>query len=171
MNLNKTTKAMIIDDIMNDVPRVDYDKQLLGRAEHLVKQKQIEVFGSDDRVKTLIYEGSINYNYIRLYNRVYSKTIPVVAYGLTNGEIESIRKDEQIVEIIDKLIAQDNHLANLRKKLETMFAGIKTKKQAMRVAPEFEKYYPNEVTQTSNLPVVTEVISDLVEAGWPKDKE
>lgn len=61
----------------------------------------------------------------------------------------------------------------LKAKLTAAIAACFTLKQAKERLPEFVKYLPTDrdSTGTSNLPAVANLVADLVQLGWPKDKE
>jgi hypothetical protein len=67
--------------------------------------------------------------------------------------------------------AQAKMLADLRSKLRGVAYACTTLKALAATLPEFEKYMPkDEPTAVRSLPVVANVVSDFMKAGWPKGK-
>jgi hypothetical protein len=59
----------------------------------------------------------------------------------------------------------------LRRKLHGVVYACTTRKALHDALPEFRKYLPAEATSTSsNLPAVTNVASEFINAGWPKQR-
>lgn len=58
----------------------------------------------------------------------------------------------------------------LRSSLKSIASSTTTRKALAAALPEFEKYLPAEAQTTRNLPVIANVVTDFMEAGWPKDK-
>lgn len=56
-----------------------------------------------------------------------------------------------------------------RRQLQGVADGCTTLKQLKQLLPEFEQYMPTEEAPTKNLPVVANVVSTLVNLGWPKE--
>jgi hypothetical protein len=59
----------------------------------------------------------------------------------------------------------------LRSKLTGAIASVSTVKRALELFPEFAKYLPVEAPKGSLLPMVVNLVPDLVKAGWPKDQQ
>ena len=77
---------------------------------------------------------------------------------------------------VDKLIEEMNivrkNRKELSKKLEGIAYGCTTLKQLRDLLPEFVKYMPEgDKPLSANLPMVTNVVSDFVKAGWKGSKK
>ena len=61
-------------------------------------------------------------------------------------------------------------MRSLREKLHGCAYAVTTRKALVDLLPEFEKYLPaDDASVCRTLPVVQNVVSDFVKAGWPKD--
>ena len=69
-----------------------------------------------------------------------------------------------------KWAAQNKRIATLKTKLEGAVKAYTTVKTLREALPEFAKYLPAEDATPSNLPALANVVSDLVQAGWPNGK-
>lgn len=63
---------------------------------------------------------------------------------------------------------QEARLSNLRTRLRSIAYSCTTRKALAEALPEFEKYLPKEEETSRNLPVIANVVTDFVKAGWPK---
>lgn len=76
---------------------------------------------------------------------------------------------------LDEIKARIEKVTNLRQDLERKLMGVAmactTRKALAQALPEFEKYLPEEQKVGSNLPALSNVVSDFVKAGWPAQKQ
>lgn len=76
---------------------------------------------------------------------------------------------------VEAVIAKGNKLVNerleLQEKLKSAIKSVSTVKQALAFFPEFAKYLPTETELTKNLPAVQNLVANLNEAGWPKERK
>jgi hypothetical protein len=73
--------------------------------------------------------------------------------------------DERLAQIGAKIVVRRTLREDLTTKLRGVLATCGTRKALVAALPEFEKYLPEEERKVSNLPVLTNVMSDFVKAG------
>ena len=90
-------------------------------------------------------------------------------------EVRHIVTGEIYIEILAlarKAEAQRLQRDALESKLRGAINGCNTLKQALEILPEFAKYLPQERDGKviRSMPVIANLVADLMQAGWPKDK-
>jgi len=166
MRLNKQDKATIIRQIMDDVPQIDYHAQ----AQKLIQEHfrrllppAIKKIADDKDLSRHLEKSQMCLGSGFRYS-----------YCAVVGNFSSADKkpiEAELDKIGDANVQQNNDRDEIKKKLEVAFAGINTRKQALEAFPEFEKYLPEEDVGLRNLPITTDVMPALVQAGWPKDQK
>lgn len=164
MKLNKTQKLAFVRAAMQDVPSVDYLEQARSRLVKLVadarKDAGLEKVGDDRlraesvcmRKKAGEYVGAACY-----------------AHGLTSKEVSAIERDEKARGLVEKHQEQSAQRKELETKLAAAIAGCSTRKRAVEVLPEFEKYLPAEDAPIDrSVPAIANVVAEFSKAGWPK---
>lgn len=167
MKLTKADKEAFVRAVMDDVPIVDHNEE----AASLVMAEVIA--NMPEKVKT-VYEAHpewIKREYISLPRYLRGMYGPVRSY--TNASELS----KELQERLDALAAAEKEQQRVRRELEQKVGAIinscTTLKQAKERLPEFEKYLPAERGSfgTAQLPVVANLVTDLVNLGWPKTEE
>ena len=160
MKLTNTLRQAFVSAAMNDVPNIDYTEQIRSIVNKQVA-RFLKIAGLDKADPTRLVE-----QYCRIKGRHYS------ARGLTYDERTSIENNEEIQALAAKSKEQSDARSNLEFSLKSALAACNTSKQAIEAFPEFEKYLPaDESKAIRSLPVITNVFSDFVKAGWPKDQK
>lgn len=68
--------------------------------------------------------------------------------------------------------AEKQTMDSLRDKLKGAAYACTTRKALAELLPEFERYLPAESENSGrSLPVVANLVTDFMKAGWPKDKK
>ncbi len=170
MRLSKFDKECIIQRIMQDVPKTDYNaaaKKLI--VDHFTPLLPPAIAKA---IKDPLLEPHIKRTQVQMPGKLHNIYVRG-ACDATGGDYYTPGGDlkKQVDSIHDALKVQIEANKKLEQSLEDAFRGINTRKQALSVFPEFEKYLPAETSGTGNLPMVTTVISDLVQAGWPDGKK
>lgn len=169
MKLKNSDRECIVARIMNDVPSVNYTEQ----AHQLVKDHFKNLLPpailkalADPKLNKHIAKTQI---YIEGFSNVY------INGGFCEGGSYAAYPPEDVKSKISELgklnIAQRDKLREIERKLKVAFAGVNTRKQALQLFPEFEKYLPEEYEKLRNLPVTTDVMPTLIGMGWPKGKK
>lgn len=169
MNLTKSHKQAFVRAVMNDVPRTDYAQQLRDKIEAIIVRnlpKEIQEIRKNGKLvhhlegKT-IYALGVNF-YLR--GTVESYGEPSLMQFATESEWS------ELVEWSRLMKEQDRNRTVLERDLTGSVEGVRTLKQLQNLFPEMVKYMPSQIERTNNLPA-TNVVSALVQAGWPKGGE
>jgi len=162
MKLNKTHREAFVRAVMADVPTVDYDQLIRDVAlKAAVDQLPPDVRKVWDNPDLRAY---VNTRYIYA---VGFKGVAIPAQGGDEFEFTEAAKAE-LKDLDAKQSAQETHLDELEAKLRAAIYSCSTRKQLAELLPEMEKYLPPEGSATRNLPAVANLVSDLMQAGWPK---
>ena len=167
MRLNKYHKDAFVEAVLQDLPATDYDEI----AQKLVRDAIVErmpakvcaVYDDKDvrhwlRNEWMSMPGSLQNFYC--------------VTGSNNGEVPGELK-ERLLELSQLKREQTSKKDAFGQKIRAAIDSCQTRKQALELLPEFEKYLPKDTTSTgvSNLPVINNLVAELVQAGWPKDKD
>ena len=189
MKLSKKHREDFVEAVMSDVPSANYPTQAEDRARLLYKQIAKEVGVSNIPLERLgmrrcsiyVFKHRQSHKFVcdgqeagwgwKDIDRYCFFSIGL--HGLTQEEVEDfIEKDPEIQKLVDLFIEEKNKHADLRQKVTAVIAACSTLKQAKEALPEFEKYLPAEPGNVDrSLPVVGNLVADLVKAGWPAKKK
>jgi len=156
MKLNKYQKQAIVTAIFNDMPKIDTEKRAAEIKAAIVKAMSPEVRKA---YKTMPHALRREPVYYCDPNRGWS-THTVV------GDV-----DEKTLDAITKPYRdEENARTELYQKLKGVVESCTTLKKLKELLPEFEAYFPTEAEPTKNLPAVANLVTDMMQMGWPKDK-
>jgi hypothetical protein len=169
MRLTTYHKQATVNAIMNDTPMVDYNeraRKLVDGALFKDAPKEVQhLYKTDPRwlaCTQVLVPGGLGPLPTRLVSPETDKSVVQTEYP----EVWSAL-------VIDAKLALDQTAKRreLRDKLRDAFAGINTRKQALAAFPEFEKYLPadTDVKANRSLPAISGLVTDLMNAGWPKE--
>jgi len=165
--LSKTIRDGIVEDIIADIPQVNYRAQ----AEKLMRDCISEQLPNE--VKNMLktpYAHRLDTGYFRC--AFSNHTIQVAVRGAyTNAEKISDEVKARVMELGALHRTQLEQRDQLTRKVTSMLAAFTTVEQVRKACPEFEKYLPSPIQPVKNLPSVTNTVADLMLAGWPKGKE
>ena len=168
MKLTIADREAFVRAAMDDVPKENYDvpahKLVL---DHLRATVPVDLqntiakypdFFDAHRVSMPAYIGDFNTRLIPAYREV---------RHIVTGEIYT-----EIIALSRKAEAQTTKRTDLVQKLRGAINGCTTLKQALEILPEFAKYLPQERDGKAirSMPVIANLVADLMQAGWPKDK-
>lgn len=78
---------------------------------------------------------------------------------------------QEALQYLDRLRDRRDERRAMRKKLEGITEGARTIKELKTMLPELEKYMPEDTpAPTKQLPVISNLMADVVKLGWPKGK-
>lgn len=168
MRLTKSDKEAFVRAVMDDVPQIDYDEIVRSK----VHAWALSVMPDEVRTAYLKYPEYIETYCVstpRWCTSVYAP-VPAHVHDLAT------RAPELWEELI-KLGEQKKEQTALHNSLEVKVTGLietcSTLKRAKELLPEFVKYLPADRDTNgvlANLPVAN-TVTDLMLAGWPKDRE
>lgn len=167
MRLNRYHKQAFVDAVIQDVPTVDYDEQ----AQKLVRDAYFQEMPPEVK---LIYENREMRDWLAI-NHVYMPRNLNCFYTYHRGpsSVPPRKIEEQLEELAQLKHDQKDKMRALRQKLDDLINSVSTRKQALELMPEFEKYLPKETdgTGVTNLPAIHNTVAELVRMGWPKGEE
>lgn len=162
MRLTNTIRDSFIRAAMDDVPKVAYDDQIAK----LIREDAIAQL--PPKVRAVYLDKALSH----FINSEYSYNYGGISVPCPNGD--RFKPTDAAIAQYEKLKtakeAQEKNRNDLRQKLRGCAYACSTRKALVGMLPEFEKYLPaDEVAAARTLPVVANVVSDFVKAGWPKD--
>lgn len=166
MRLNKYHKDAFVEAVLQDLPATDYDEI----AQKLVRDAMVERMPVKVRA---VYDDKDVRHWLR--NEWMSMPGSLQNFYCTTcsntGEVPGELK-ERLLELSQLKREQTSKKDAFGHKIRAAIDSCQTRKQALELLPEFEKYLPKDTTGTgvSNLPVINNLVAELVQAGWPKDK-
>lgn len=164
MKLTNYMRDAFVRAVMDDVPEVDYKQQIRDTALKAV------VFAMPAKLRAVWDDPelceSFNTSYTRVTDCVY-EVLPKF-----RGVEEVLKAQAGVLEALHaKHRTQENQRYELRTKVKTIAYSAKTRKQLVEMLPEFEKYLPaDEAATIRTLPMVANVVAELMAAGWPKEQ-
>lgn len=165
MKLTKGDKEVIITKILNDLPQTVTREEIhstLQKEMDKLLPKELKAYKDTDQV------DRIRLAYKSFWGSDKRECVSVNLYGYCSKDHDVLDKIAR--PMIDTFYKELYTRQELKDKLTTAFAGITTLKKAIQIFPEFEQYFPKPEEKTANLPIHTDVIVDLMHAGWPKNK-
>lgn len=167
MRLNKYHKDAFVESVLQDLPSTDYDEI----AQKLVRETIVENMPA--KVRAVYDDKEVRHwlrnEWIRMPGRLQNF---YCVSDSTSGSTPDALKD-RLNELNEAKREQLRTEEAFRLKIRAAIDSCQTRKQALELMPEFEKYLPKDTTSTgvSNLPVINNLVAELVQAGWPKEKE
>lgn len=168
MKLTNSIREAFINSAINDVPQVDYDEQANKLGMAAIRAKFAQAFPGADYDKAC-EAGWLNEQGIGTPGSLRNIYAHAPDYGFLRDECPEVYKElEKIAELNRR---QTTRTQELRQKLHCVAYAVTTRKALAAALPEFEKYLPADLEKAAqNLPVVQNVVSDFIKAGWPKNK-
>jgi len=163
MRLTKFDKEAFVRAVLDDVPQIDYNEQArkVAMADVIARLPQkIQDIWKDNNLRGFISCQ----RWLNMPGRLHGLTTPYA-----DGE-QAPETEAQLKELAGLYDAQCDSLRKLETNLEGAIGACSTLKKAKEVLPEFEKYLPadRDGTGVSGLPAIANLVSDLMQAGWPK---
>jgi len=172
MKLTKYMREAFVRAAINDVPAVDYIKQILKEVAR-ASLAALPVCVCE------VWKDEATRPYVKIIYRHYvgqSIAVPGIEGSRWNGaaDLPALLAVDKL--LIDKLVAQhkaqEEKIRSLKVKLEATAASCTTRKQLADLLPEFEKYLPTDAPAACRtLPAVANIVSEFTKAGWPKGKK
>ena len=157
MRLTNFHRSAIVAAALQDVPTVNYIEQL-----RTLINKKVLAFQKANKLD-LVEPTRLISSYIHLAGQSFSTT------GMFSTEKNTILDSPDVVALVTAHRDQQTRISALSSSLRSVLEGCTTVAQAKQMLPEFEKYFPSSTTALSrSVPVLANVLSDFVKAGWPK---
>ena len=166
MRLTNFLRDAFVRAAMHDVPSVNYEEQAHKLARDHIRVMFKKDFPDTDYDKACKSEwfnsGSINMPYGIHGIHVHCMS----SWNMLKDETKVWAKLE---ELGVKKKEQDKKLSELESRLKGVAYACTTRKQLEEALPEFSAYLPEEEAKAAKtLPAVANVLSEFVQAGWPK---
>ncbi len=166
MKLTNYMRDAFVSAAMNDVPSVDYEQQARDLVEKALDATFAKIVPGVTRA-TLGAQGWMSRCGVKTPGVL--GNIFTYAPGFRCIEEDDAKTWAKLTELADKQRAQSEQHTDLRNKLHAVAYSVTTRKALVAALPEFEKYLPaDEAKAVRSLPVVANVVTDFVKAGWPK---
>lgn len=170
--LNTSIRSAFVNAVLQDTPRVDY-------AEQRRKVIQDHLFDIAPPALLRVYKDHDLRRFLRLDHVSYATAAGNnMSWGL--GKYWLVPEDNYTYKITNAAIVKQLHAIDaqesaqvdqrleLERKLRATILAFNTVKQARDALPEFGKYLPDEDDpKCKTLPAITDLVTDLVKAGWP----
>ena len=169
MRLTNSLRDAFIRAAMHDVPKINYEEQAQKMAQDYVRaqfKKDFPNLDYDKAGEMGWFESSslsMPFHITNIYMKV------TTGYGM-------LKADEKLWAKLEALSVKAQDQTKQHKVLESRLHGVAyactTRKQLEEALPEFTAYLPEEEAKAArDLPVVANVLSDFVKAGWPKNQK
>lgn len=168
MRLTNTIRQAFVAAVMNDVPSVDHDEIAQGAVRDYVQGLFREQFPGIDfetakpwmETKYVYMPGTLMNVHVYSPWNIYAEIVKVAPSLKPRLEELAKGKHEQAAK-----------LESLREKLTGIAAACSTTEKLAKALPEFAKYLPAEPTKSENLPALANVVTEFMQAGWPKERQ
>lgn len=164
MRLTNLIRDSFIAAAMQDVPKVDYEKQIVALYQRaMLDAMPPELVG--------LYEKHKNW-----FNHQYKHVHGVnTSFRVVHPEHENVPLNSEQTKELGVLLEahkQQRQTRNdLQSKLHSVAYGVTTRKALAEALPEFEKYLPKEEDKPSrSLPAIANLVADFTKAGWPQQQ-
>lgn len=170
MRLTNFDRSAFVAAVMLDVPSIDYSE--IAR----VKLQKWAIDHLPPKLKPLYKE----YGHMFKHDRLWSLPGNIGNVTIVGDDdapvLRGMKADTAFWAEIEKVAAdmkaQDAVQTALHSKVTGLINSCMTVKQLEERAPEFIKYLGKTTAEPNRtLPVVQNIVADLVKAGWPKDQK
>lgn len=161
MKLTNTIRDAFVRSAMDDVPSEDFTEQ----ARSLITADAVAAL--PPKVRAIWNDKTLRHLVATFYchqHREFTAQVP---------GCNELKLSPETMTALDALggkhVAQITSRRALKDKLRSVAYSVNTRKALVDALPEFEKYLPkDEAAACRTLPVVANVVSEFVKAGWPK---
>lgn len=167
MRLNKYHKDAFVEAVLQDLPATDYDEI----AQKLVRDAIVKHMPA--KVRAVYDDKDVRHWLRNEWTQMPGSLQNFYCVADSNlGEVPGELK-ERLLELSRLNREQISKKTAFGQKIRAAIDSCRTRKQALELLPEFEKYLPKDTTGTGvlNLPAINNLVAELVQAGWPKDKD
>lgn len=175
MKLTNYMRDAFVRAALDDVPEIDYEEQIRSAVvKDAVSQlpPKVRAVYNDANLRHFL-DASTWYPRDATTGRRrinVSVTIPWPEGFDPGFELTEAGK-AKVDELINRASKQDETRETLGKQLRAVAYSVKTRKALAEALPEFEKYLPaDDSAALRTVPVIANVITEFVKAGWPKEK-
>ena len=171
MKLNRTMRDAFVSAAMADVPVVNYVEQI----NKVALDKAVELLPA--KVRAVWQDKTIRHHLtmmnVQLVDGNWQEQIRIEVPGL-RGDTTRPEKAVQAAcaDLAVKIVEQRETRRELERNLRAVAESCVTRKALADALPEFARYLPaDEADAQRKLPVVANVVTNFVKAGWPKGQK
>ena len=166
MKLTNYIRDAYIKQAMNDLPTVDYEEQYRALVSKFAVEylpKEVRAIWDNPKLRAFVNTAYWQRGIITVY----------IPCDKNSGVFTPTPKQQEELDALTLLRKEQNAThAALREKLRGAAYACTTRKALAELLPEFVDYLPGEFEVTTRrVPVIANLMSDMVKAGWPKDKK
>lgn len=163
MRLTQYQRDAFLRAVMDDVPAVDHGEQirvLVQDAALAAMPPKVRAIHRDKALRGYLCTSNINVG--GTYYAVHAPRDFAVPADV-RAKLDVLVREKNV---------QQEQRRDLHNKLRAVVGSCTTRKQLVEALPEFEKYAPTDASTgvLRSAPVIANVVSDFVAAGWPKGK-
>lgn len=171
IRLDHWAKQAIVNAIMNDVPHVNYAEQqsaLLTEWAVSRMPPKVHAIWTDENLRHYVKLERFKEGLMGPHGEEYVSAgyIPMPEDQHKTLPAELLHKLVELKHLSDE---QSERRRELKEKVRGLINGCSSTKQVRDTCPEFEKYLPKGENSTPNLPLVANVVAELMKEGWPKE--
>lgn len=165
MKLTNKLREAFVNAVMADVPQIDYNDQaskiIEAQTLNLLPVALKEALAKDPSILSLIERHYVGAP-VGLRGQY---THAPSGFDLSRSAPKAWAELKKLGE---KNMAQSDAHDRLKSQIKGAAASVSTVKALHALLPEFAKYLPDDTPTTKNLPALANVVSEFVQAGWPK---
>lgn len=162
MKLTNTLRDAFVRQAMDDVPSIDYSEQIRGEA------MKLAVAALPPKVRAIWNDKDLRGYILTQWGSVADVSVTVPA--LRRDDVNKLFPGLAAIAALGK--SQRLSREELRRKLRSVADSVTTSKALAELLPEFAKYLPDsKAAANRSVPVIANVVTDFVAAGWPKGKK
>lgn len=175
MRLTNMLREAIIASILADVPTEDYESKIRELAQKAVLAAAPKCVQEVYKLNPALLETGYFYGLFpgRHQNHF--------VHGVVGSFMETADasygawpvSEEHRIELIalrEAYAAQIERMNELRAKVTGIVNSVTTTQRLRELLPEFDKYIPKDEKQSTGVPALANLVTDLMAAGWPKGK-
>lgn len=166
MKLTNYIRDAYVNQAMNDVPSVDYYEQYRALVTKFVVgslPKEVRAIWDNPKLRAFVKTSYWHRGVTTVYIPYAESSEVFTPTPEQQGELDAL---------VLLLKEQDATHSALRGKLRGAAYSCTTRKALAELLPEFVDYLPGEFEVTTRrVPVIANLMSDMVKAGWPKGKQ
>ena len=173
MKLTQAIRQAFIRSVMNDVPSVDFKEEIRS----IVFKDAVQQMPA--KVRALVNDPECE-QWLNQKIMVVD-TVGASAHAVYFPRTTSCRQrlklsdgaDVLVRELVKKDAAQKVRLDRMKESLTSVVYSATTLAALVKALPEFERYLPadDSAAQKVTLPVLANLVSDFMKAGWPKGEK
>lgn len=168
MRLTQYDRDAFVRSAMEDVPQIDFD----AKAQKLVLEHLTKVIPIDLQNAIVKYQLWFDTNTVLMPSSLQNFATRMIPDQRNYRNLDHFPELlAKVTEIAQQKSEQDEKRRELERKLRGAIGACGSLKQATELLPEFVRYLPADrdgVKACRQMPVIANLVSDLMNAGWPK---